>query len=80
MYAWAIRGATQALVDAWKKLRNPKAHGSAMGEEQSGHDLYFSVIELMYRIIASAIGYDGPILPTSRRRWSDEGHGETAAI
>lgn len=79
MYAWADRTETRReLVDNWKKLRHPKAHGSALNRGQVGVDLYYSAIELMYRIIASAIGYDGPIIPTSVRGWTADGDGTRA--
>jgi hypothetical protein len=72
MYAWASRTGTRPeLVDRWKKLRHPKAHGNSLDEEQVGYDLYYSSLELLYRIVASAIGYDGPIVPTSQRGWTD---------
>lgn len=72
MYAWAKRtGAAHTLIDAWKKLRHPKAHGRQLEEGQKGYDLYYSSIELMYRIVASAIGYHGTMVPTSRRGWRD---------
>jgi len=72
MYAWAIRtGTSRKLIDRWKRLRHPKAHGKSLSEEQVGYDLYFSSLELLYRIVASAIGYDGPVVPTSQRGWKD---------
>ena len=43
-----------------------------MEEGQSLYDLYYSGVELMYRLIASVIGYAGPIVPTSRRDWGEE--------
>jgi hypothetical protein len=77
MYAWATRtGASRNLMDEWKKLRNPKAHGKTVEAEQVGHDLYYSSVELMYRIVASAVGYDGPIQPTSQKGW---GEGDSTA-
>ncbi len=72
MYAWASRtGARRKLVDRWKKLRHPRAHGKSLNEEQIGYDLYYSSLELLYRIVASAVGYDGAIVPTSQRGWTD---------
>jgi hypothetical protein len=72
LYAWAKRTDTpDSLVDGWKNLRNPRAHGKAIDAEQAGHDLYYGSVELMYRVIASALGYDGPILPTSQRGWGE---------
>jgi len=68
MYAWAERvSAPKELVDAWKKVRNPKAHGKKLLEEQAGFDNYYSVVELLHRMIASAVGYSGPLLLTSKR-------------
>lgn len=73
MYAWAARtGAPRKLIDRWKKLRHPKAHGESLSQEQFGYDLYYSSIELMYKIVASTISYDGPIIPTSRRGWAED--------
>ncbi len=73
LYAWAGRtGVDRGLVDRWRKLRNPTAHGSAAVEEQITYDQYYSGVELLYRVIASAVGYDGPIVPTSQRGWGAE--------
>ena len=74
MYAWATRTKTShKLIDSWKRLRNPKAHGGTVQEEQSGYDSSYSVVELMHRIVASSVGFDGEILPTSRRGWGTAG-------
>lgn len=70
LYAWARRTSTpQTLLDAWKRLRHSKAHGTVEDEDQRLYDLYYSALELHYRLVASAIGYDGPITPTSERGW-----------
>jgi hypothetical protein len=72
MHAWTQRTQTpKVLIDRWKKLRHPKAHGDA-ADESHGWILYCSVAELMNRIVASAIGYDGPITRSSEpgRDWS----------
>ena len=61
------------LVDAWKKLRHPKAHGEKVTED-SGWNLYCSAVELLHRIVAHAIGYDGPVLMTSQRGWGLDVH------
>jgi len=69
MYAWAEgTGVDKKLVDDWRKLRNPKAHGSSVALE-SGWGLYCSALELFNRIIAYAVGYDGQILQTSQPGW-----------
>ena len=64
MYAWAKKtGVSKELVDAWKKLRDPKAHGDRVTRE-SGWVRYCSAVELLHRMIAYAVGYDGLILKT----------------
>lgn len=69
MYAWAKKTETsEQLIDAWKKLRHQKAHGKQVAQE-SGWDLYCTVVELLHRIVAYAIGYDGPLLLTSQPGW-----------
>lgn len=69
MYAWAEKTKTpKELVDAWKRLRHPKAHGERVGMD-SGWTHYCSAVELLNRLIASAIGYDGQILMTSQPGW-----------
>lgn len=73
MYAWAKRtGISGELLDGWKKLRNPKAHGETVTEEGPGWSLYCSAVELLHRMVAYAIGYDGPILETSHLGWGLE--------
>ncbi len=72
MYAWAEKtGNSKVLVDTWKKLRNPKVHGSVLDESESWN-LYCSVVELMHRVVATVIGYDGPITRTSELGWGME--------
>ena len=67
---WAERfGIDQSLVTSWKQLRNPTAHGDSPSGEQQDFDLYYSSVELMYRLVASAIGYDGPLRQTSKSGW-----------
>jgi hypothetical protein len=69
MYAWVKKtGTNKELVDVWKKIRHPKAHGKRLTEE-SGWVLYCSAVELLYRLVAYAIGYDGAILRTSQPGW-----------
>jgi hypothetical protein len=69
MYAWAEKtGVRKELIDAWKKLRDPKAHGDRVTLE-SGWIRYCSAVELLYRMIAYAVGYDGVILKTSQPGW-----------
>lgn len=69
LYAWAKKtGTNRELVDSWKKLRHPKAHGKRLAEE-SGWSLYCSSVELLHRMIAYAVGYDGSILKTSQPGW-----------
>jgi len=69
MYAWAREtGNATTLVDSWKKLRNPKAHGATVDEDE-GQVFYYSVVELLHRVIATAIRYEGPITRTSQRGW-----------
>jgi hypothetical protein len=69
LYAWAAKAeADKRLVDGWKKLRNPKAHGKNLAQD-FGWTLYCSAAELLNRVIAYAIGYDGQILKTSQQGW-----------
>ncbi len=69
MYAWAEKSGTgKELVDAWKKLRHPRAHGERLAQE-SGWSLYCSAVELLHRLVAYAVGYDGAILKTSQPGW-----------
>jgi len=70
MYAWAEKAgaADKELVDAWKKLRHPRAHGERLTQE-SGWIRYCSAVELLHRLVAYAVGYDGPILRTSQPGW-----------
>ncbi len=69
MYAWAGKTkVSKELVDAWKKLRHPKAHGMRVALE-SGWALYCCAVELLLRMVAYAVGYDGAILKTSEPGW-----------
>jgi hypothetical protein len=69
MYAWAAKtGTSEQLVDAWKKLRHPRAHGERLAQE-SGWVLYCSAVELLHRLVAYAVDYNGPILKTSEPGW-----------
>ena len=72
LYAWASQhGVGHTLIDRWKELRHPKAHGTVVSEDQSLYDHYYAVVELLYRMVAWAIGYKGPIVETSKRGWGD---------
>jgi hypothetical protein len=69
LYAWASRtGSPHELVDAWKKLRNPRAHGAAVEEDQELSTRYYKAVELMYRLVASSIAYDWPADPKPDQR------------
>jgi hypothetical protein len=69
MYAWAKKAGTdKGLVDAWKRLRHPRAHGERVVHE-SGWIHFCSTCELLHRLIAYAVGYDGAILKTSQPGW-----------
>lgn len=69
LYAWSKRTSVEEkLIDGWKDLRNPKAHGAVI-EEKEGWGLYCSAAELMNRVVASAIGYEGPITKSSEKDW-----------
>lgn len=73
LYAWATsQGVDHVLVDRWKAIRNPRAHGAELSEDQTLFDRYYSAVELLYRIIAWSIGFDEPILRTSVRGWGQE--------
>ncbi len=76
LYAWATQHEVKhGLVDAWSALRNRRAHGTAVDDSQPSYDLYYAVVELLYRLVASLIGYDGRILETSVRGWGRDGEG-----
>jgi len=70
LYAWAdAQHISHELVDRWRRIRNPRAHGSVLSEDQKLYDGYFSVVELLYRIVTWIIGYKGPLVETSTRGW-----------
>ena len=64
-----ISGTSSELVDAWKKLRDVAAHGRAPDSHQQLYDRYFSTTELLYRILAFAIDYQGSLCATATRGW-----------
>ena len=57
------------LVRAWKSVRDRKAHGKSPVAGQTLQDQYYAVVELFYRLVADAVGYDGLIAQTSERGW-----------
>lgn len=70
LYAFAVRsGVPKSLVEAWKTLRNMRAHGGTTGDDQKLYDLYYAAVELLYRLVGSTIGYTGQITPMSKRGW-----------
>lgn len=64
-----ISDTSTELVDAWKKLRDMVAHGRASNSNQQFIDRYFSSAELLYRILAFVIGYQGSLCATAKRGW-----------
>lgn len=64
-----ISDTSTELVDAWKKLRDMVAHGRASNSHQQFLDRYFSSTELLYRILAFVIGYQGSLCATAKRGW-----------
>jgi hypothetical protein len=69
MYAWAEKtGTDKEMVDVWKKLRHPRAHGERLAQE-AGWIRYCTAVELLNRLVAYAVGYDGSILRTSQPGW-----------
>ncbi len=62
---------------SWSK-RLRKAHGTVLSEDQLLYDHYYAVVELLYRMVAWAIGYKGPIVETSKRGWGDVGNDQVA--
>lgn len=64
-----ISNTSTELVDAWKKLRDMVAHGQASNSYQQFLDRYFSSTELLYRILAFVIGYQGSLCATAKRGW-----------
>lgn len=70
LYKWARANAvSDSLVDAWKDVRNPVAHGSSVIEDQQNSDNYYRAAELLNRLVASIIGFKGEITPSSQRSW-----------
>lgn len=70
LYKFAqISDTSTELVDAWKKLRDMVAHGQTSNSHQQFLDRYFSTTELLYRILAFVIGYQGSICTTAKRGW-----------
>ncbi len=79
--AWAQQHSIdQRLIDEWSALRNRSAHGTSLAEAQPSYDRYYSVVELLYRLIATAIGYDGSILKTSIRGWGQDDELRTGSL
>lgn len=73
LYAWATEhDIKHTLIEEWAKLRNCRAHGRLLEEDQPSYDSYYVVVELLYRLIASVIGYKGQILETSIPGWGQE--------
>jgi len=73
------RSIAAELVNAWKRLRDMAAHGRAPDASQVLYDRYFSTAELLYRILAFAIGYEGSICATATRGWKLDEWGFPAA-
>lgn len=70
LYAFTKRnGVPDESVLSWKTLREMKAHGRTMENPQRLLDLYYSAVELFYRIVCSSIGYAGRLTTTSERGW-----------
>jgi hypothetical protein len=63
------RGIAAELVEAWKKLRDATTHGQAPKSDQTLYDRYYATTELLYRMLAFAIGYEGSICATATRGW-----------
>lgn len=64
-----ISDTSTELVDARKKLRDMVAHGRASNSHQQFLDRYFSSTELLYRILAFVIDYQGSLCATAKRGW-----------
>ncbi len=45
--------------------------GTVLSADQSLYDHYYAGVELLYRMVAWAIGYKGPIVETSKPGWGD---------
>lgn len=62
---------TPAYVDAWKKLRDPAAHGDQLDLRQLDATLErcFAAVTLMYQLIFGAIGYEGNYTDYGVRGW-----------
>lgn len=73
LYAWAsASGVKHSLIEEWSALRNRRAHGTSLEDTQPSYDRYYAVVELLYRIIASVVGYNGSVLETSSRGWGQD--------
>jgi hypothetical protein len=72
LYEWVdVNGFDKSWVDAWRRLRNKRAHGHALRPEQHVLDDYYRVVELLYRLVAEIIGYRGVVQETSKSGWGD---------
>lgn len=70
------RGAVaKSEVEAWKRLRHKSAHGANAGDisdtaaMQTFLDRSFRLTVLLYRLIFTAIGYEGPYTDYGTREW-----------
>lgn len=71
--SWAGRAPEVApLHKQWKNLRHRAAHGVPIKQEQEDYDCYYSVVELLYRMVARFAGYDGALLNPSQPGWGIE--------
>jgi hypothetical protein len=50
-------------------LRDATTHGQAPKSDQTLYDRYYATTELLYRMLAFAIGYEGSICATATRGW-----------
>ena len=57
------------LVTVWKRLRDSAVHGGLPTSYQLLTDQYYSTVELLYRLLAYSMGYEGSICSTSIRGW-----------
>jgi hypothetical protein len=63
------RGIPDKRISSWKKLRDVATHGKAPSSRQELVDRYYSTVELLYRLIAASIEYDGSICETATCGW-----------
>lgn len=86
LYAFATaKGFSHGVVDTWKRVRPKMAHGTPGAQKpqrpdderdqiQLGVDAYYAMLELVYRLVADFIGFEGELMRYAEPDWGlDEG-------